>query len=166
MEREGFKSLMRYIERRIDELGERLRGELPLDQVPSDAGVLARSVLPHDDSSLQWSPVGGGLCNDPGPKLEELFGRYVTRYDDKTGAKGRDDGAVWQQFKRSFDAQKVTSRLQPKKIAGADDEVEFAHAYKYAMALFRAALPRSHTSRQHSRKSPPVARSNDGRARL
>lgn len=130
MEREGFKSLMRYIESRIDELGERLRGELPLENLPADAGVLARSVLPHDDSSLQWGPVGGGLCADPANKLEELFSRYVTRYDEKTNAKGRDDGAVWQRFKRSFDAKQVTSRLQPKKITGADDEVEFTHAYK------------------------------------
>ncbi len=130
MEREGFKSLMNYIERRVSELGERLRGELSLEQAPADAGALARSVLPHDDSSLQWSPVGGGLCEDPGLKLEELYQRYVTRYDDKSVNKGRDDGEVWMRFKRSLDSKHVTARLQTKKIAGADDEVEFAHAYK------------------------------------
>ncbi len=130
MERDGFKSLMGYIARRVEELGERLRGELPLEQAPSDAGVLARSILPHDDSSLQWSPVGGGLCEDPDQKLEELYQRYVTRYDDKTTNKGRDDGEVWMRFKRSLDSKHVTARLQPKKIAGADDEVEFNHAYK------------------------------------
>ena len=52
MDREGFKSLMRYIESRVDVMGERLRGELPLEAMPADAGALARSVLPHDDSSL------------------------------------------------------------------------------------------------------------------
>lgn len=130
LEREGFKSLMRYIERRVDELGERLGGELPLEQIPADAGVLARSVLPHDDSSLQWGPVGGGLCDDPATKLENLFSRYVTRYDGKPAVKGRDDGEVWLRFKRSLDAKHISSRLQAKKISGADDEVEFAHAYK------------------------------------
>ncbi len=130
MEKEGFKSLMGYIERRVDELGERLRGELPLEQTPADAGALARSVLPHDDSSLQWSPVGGGLCEDPSAKLEELYRRYVTRYDDKTANKGRDDGEVWMRFKRSLDVKHVTARLQAKKISGADDEVEFTHAYQ------------------------------------
>lgn len=130
MERDGFKSLMRYIERRIDELGDRLRNELSLDQAPADAGLLAKSVLPHDDSSLQWSPVGGGLCDDPSLKLEELYQRYVTRYDDKAANKGRDDGEVWKRFKNSLDSKHVTARLSAKKIAGADDEVEFAHAYK------------------------------------
>lgn len=132
MERDGFKFLMRYIERRIDELGERLRGELPFDHLPADAGALARSVLPHDDSSLQWAPVGGGLCDDPATKLEELFARYVTRYDDKIAAKGRDDGDVWKGFKNSLDSRHVTARLRIKKISGSDDEVEFAHAYQNA----------------------------------
>lgn len=130
MNRDGFKSLMRYIESRIDALGERLRGELPLEAMPADAGALARSVLPHDDSSLQWGPVGGGLCEDPAQKLEDLFHRYVTRYDEKAEAKTRTDDEVWSRFKRALDQQHITSRLQPKKFAVADDEVEFARAYK------------------------------------
>lgn len=130
MEREGFKSLMRYIESRIGELGDRLCNELSLEQTPADAGVLAKSVLPHDDSSLQWSPVSGGLCDDPAVKLEELYQRYVARYDDKFVNKGRDDGEVWKRFKNSLDSKHVTAYLTAKKIAGADDEVEFSHAYK------------------------------------
>ncbi len=130
MNRDGFKSLMGYIESRIDAIGERLRGELSLDQMPADAGGLARLVLPHDDSSLQWAPVGGGLCDDPAQKLEELFLRYVTRYDEKTAQKTRTDDEVWSRFKRALDEQHVTSRLQPKKISVADDEVEFSRAYK------------------------------------
>lgn len=130
MNRDGFKPLMRYIESRIDAMGERLRGELPLEAMPADAGALARSVLPHDDSSLQWGPVGGGLCDDPAQKLEDLFLRYVTRYDEKTALKTRTDDEVWSRFKRALDQQHVTSRLQPKKISVADDEVEFARAYK------------------------------------
>lgn len=130
LDRDGFKSLMRYIESRIGELGERLRGELPLDPMPADAGMLARSVLPHDDSALQWGPVGGGLCDDPARKLEDLFVRYVTRYDERSAAKTRTDDEVWSRFKRALEDQSVTGRLQAKKISVADDEVEFAHAYK------------------------------------
>jgi len=130
MDRESFKSLMRFLANRVDALGERLRGELPLERMPADAGALARSVLPHDDSSLQWGPVGGGLCDDPAQKLEDLFLRYVTRYDEKTDLKTRTDEDVWSRFKRALDQQHVTSRLQPKKFAVADDEVEFARAYK------------------------------------
>jgi len=130
MNRDGFKSLMRYIESRIEAMGERLRGELPLEEIPADAGALARSVLPHDDSSLQWGPVGGGFCDEPAQKLEDLFVRYVTRYDEKSAVKTRTDDEVWSRFKRALDEKHVTSRLQPKKISVADDEVEFARAYK------------------------------------
>lgn len=130
MNREGFKSLMRYIEAQIDAAGVRFQGEFPFEALPADAGALARSVLPHDDSSLQWGSVGGGLCDDPAEKLEELFARYVMRYDDKNLLKTRTDEEVWTQFKRALDERHVTSRLQTKKIAVADDEIEFARAYK------------------------------------
>jgi hypothetical protein len=130
MNRDGFKSLMRYIESRVDELGERLRGELSLETAPADAGVLARSVVPHDDSSLQWGPVGGGLCDDPAQKLEELYTRYVTQFDDKTALRSRTDDQVWSRFKRALDEKHITSRLQPKKISVADDEIEFARSYQ------------------------------------
>jgi hypothetical protein len=130
MDRDGFKSLMRYIEAQVDQVGARLQAELPFEDMPSDAGALARSVLPHDDSSLQWGPVGGGLCEDPRQKLEDLFARYVVRYDDKEVTRSRTDEEVWSRFKRALDERHVTARLQPKTIAVADDEVEFAHAYK------------------------------------
>jgi hypothetical protein len=130
MDRDGFKSMMRYIEAQIDQVGARLQGELPFGELPVDAGALARSVLPHDDSSLQWSAVGGGLCVDPRQKLEELFARYVVRYDDKEVIRSRTDEEVWSRFKRALDEKHITARLQPKKIAVSDDEVEFARAYK------------------------------------
>jgi len=130
MNRDGFKSLMRYIEAQIDAAGARMQGELPLETMPADAGALARSVLPHDDSSLQWGPVGGGLCDDPAQKLEDLFARYVVRYDDKTVVNSRTDEEVWSRFKRALDEKHLTARLQTKKISVADDEVEFARAYK------------------------------------
>src|SRR5882724_11514376 len=46
MNRDGFKSLMRYIESQIDAAGLRMQSELALDTMPADALALARSVLP------------------------------------------------------------------------------------------------------------------------
>ncbi len=128
--RDGFKSLMRYIESQIDAAGARMQGELPLETLPADALALARTVLPHDDSSLQWGPVGGGLCDDPAQKLEDLFARYVERYDDKSVVNSRTDEEVWSRFKRALDEKHLTAHLQPKKISVADDEIEFTRAYK------------------------------------
>ncbi len=130
MDRESFKPLMHYVSSRINALGKRLADELELEKSPKDAGDLARSVLPHDDSSLQWSEVGGGICENPEQKLNELYDRYVIRYDDRHETKTRSDGEVWSRFKKALDEKKVTSYLAPKKIVGKNDEVEFEHSYK------------------------------------
>lgn len=56
---EHFKSLMRYIQSRFEERGARLSSELPFTPASSVIEI-AQSVLPKDDSSLQWSPAGSG----------------------------------------------------------------------------------------------------------
>ena len=62
MDGDSFKSLMRFIQSRFEEFGGRLAGELPFQTSPKTALELAESILPRDDSSLQWSPVGSGLA--------------------------------------------------------------------------------------------------------
>lgn len=130
MERKGFRSNLSHIEARIESLGDRLQNELSFEEIPMDAERLAKSILPHDDSSLQWTSLSGGLCENPSEKLDELYERYIDRYDEKSFNKGRDDSEVWKQFKSSLDSKQITARLSSKKITSADDEVEFEHAYK------------------------------------
>ena len=56
-------------------------GTAPLFDAGTDARALALNVLPEDDSALQWSPTMSGLTADPSRTLEQLYERYVTRYD-------------------------------------------------------------------------------------
>ncbi len=37
-------------------------------------------ILPADDSSLQWSPIGAGATSDPKGTLQKIFERMVMRY--------------------------------------------------------------------------------------
>jgi hypothetical protein len=129
---EYFRGLMRYIEARFEELGHALRNELPLNGMPSDIMEIARSILPPDDSSLQWSEPGGGQTDDPGKTLEALYERMVARYENKQSRSSRDDGEVWRVFKKEFDTHHVSSRLRPKRITAPDDDYEFEHAWKNA----------------------------------
>ncbi len=124
-----FRSLMKYIQARIEELGDRFNGELPLSDAKT-ALDFAQSILPKDDSSLQWSPLGSGLTNDPSRTLEQLFDRLVSRYDEKSPREGRNDQDVWRSFKRSLEERQVLHHFQPKKIAVQDDEIEFEYAWK------------------------------------
>ena len=126
---EQFRSLMRYVQARFEELGERLAGDLPFTEKKSVLD-LAQTILPRDDSSLQWSPAGGGKTDDPSQTLEQLFERMVRRYDERLQPGHRTDEDVWRHFKRSLEERRLLSHFQPKRIAVQDDEVEFQYAWK------------------------------------
>jgi hypothetical protein len=130
MNGESFKSLMRFIQSRFEEMGTNLREELPLEQVPKSVIPLAHSVLPADDSSLQWSEPGGGITEDPSATLENIFSRMVTRYDEAPQYERRSDDDVWRKFKRGLETRHVLRHLHSKKITVHDDEVEFEYAWK------------------------------------
>lgn len=125
-----FRGLMRYIEARFDELGSKLRTELPLFQPPSDISQIAKGILPPDDSSLQWSEAGGGLTENPEKTLEEIYVRIVERYEGVTQRSSRDDEDVWRVFKKELEIKRVLSHLQPKRIIAKDYDYEFEHAWK------------------------------------
>lgn len=86
--------------------------------------------MPEDDSSLQWSEMGGGVSADLEKTLESLFQRLVMKYDSKQERDSRDDDAVWRNFRHKFEEKRVLQRLASKKIIIQNDEVEFKHALK------------------------------------
>lgn len=126
---DAFKASMRFIERRFDEQATSLRKELPLDGKESVI-EFARSVVPADASSLQWSPIKGGITNNAEAMLEHLYERMVSRYDEKQQHERRGDEEVWRSFKRELEALRLAEFFQPKTILSKDDEVQFEHAWK------------------------------------
>ena len=126
---EHFKAMMRHIQAQFEVRGQSLSNELPLSPV---SGVLeiAQSVLPKDDSSLQWSPAGSGRTDDPSRALETIFQRMVMRYEERQGPAVRTDDEVWRHFRRDLEERRLMNHFQSKRIAVQDDEVEFQHAWK------------------------------------
>jgi hypothetical protein len=94
-----------------------------------DAATFARAVLPDDDSSLRWSPVGSGIARDPNAALDRLFDRMVTRYDEKPKAR-RPDDEIWRPVREILRERKISLPLEEKTIRSPLDEVEFKHAWK------------------------------------
>lgn len=129
MQAEHFKSLMRFIQARLEEQGARVVDELPLN-VPSSVVEFAQSVLPRDDSSLQWSPPGSGRTSDPSKTLEQLFERMVMRFEERPAPSVRSDEEVWRNFRKNLEERRLLQHFQPKRIAVQDDEVEFQYAWK------------------------------------
>ena len=89
----------------------------------------ARRVLPLDDSSLQWSPVGVGLTDDPQKTFDHLYHRFVTRYD-RTLQRPKTDDDVWRLVASKLRELDLDVQLEPKRIEGIADSVEFRHAWK------------------------------------
>jgi hypothetical protein len=127
---EHFRAVMRHVQARFEQLGERLSVESTASGGPSLLDI-ARGVLPADDSSFQWGPVGVGLAADPSQKLEALFNRMVMRYDEQAATRiRRTDDDVWRNFKRDLEQRRLLRYFEPKTISVRDDEIRFEHAWK------------------------------------
>jgi len=127
---EHFRAVMRHVQARFEHLGERQSTD---SGAPGGQSLLdiAKGVLPADDSSFQWGPVGVGLAADPSQKLEALFNRMVMRYDEQTPTRTRrTDDDVWRDFKRDLEQRRLLKYFEPKTIAVQDDEFRFEHAWK------------------------------------
>jgi hypothetical protein len=123
---EAFKTAVRSIERAI----KRLASEADdLFAAFADAGAFAKKVLPDDDSSFIWGPIGSGLTSDPVDTLDKLYDRFVGRYDERAPYH-RDDADVWKPVRDRLEQLNLADRLQAKTIRSSLDHVEFKHALK------------------------------------
>lgn len=124
----AFRASMRIVERALRTLAAKHQkdGMFPRE---TNAVALAVRVLPADDSSLQWSPLGSGVSKDPRQELEHLFTRLVAKYDDKQGRRRSDDD-VWRPIRDKLDEAKLSDKLTPTVIRGKVDELSFDHAWK------------------------------------
>ncbi|NOT54380.1 MAG: DUF3037 domain-containing protein [Deltaproteobacteria bacterium] len=130
IEGEHFKRMMRHISSGIEELADRLSAELPLEKGPYDVRGWVDQVWPPDDSSLQFSPVRGGITENPQATLEELYERFVERYARRVQPPSRADEDILKIFRDTLAQRQVLARLHPKKILTADYEHEFPLAWK------------------------------------
>ncbi|HBR17087.1 MAG TPA: hypothetical protein DD725_05700 [Deltaproteobacteria bacterium] len=128
--KDHFRKSARFIQDRMEEEGRRLRDELQLEKVPGGIKEVAAKVLPVDDSSLQFSPEGYGLTDDPQKTLDQIYSRYVEKYHEKVERQRRTEDDVWRTFKKPLEEKKVLEHLKPHIIASKDYELEFKHCRK------------------------------------
>lgn len=123
------RSVMRYLQARFEEHAAKLGNELPLNW-PNSILEIAHSVLPPDDSSLQWSEPNGGITEDPAATLEQLYDRLVEKYEQKPQPPSRMDDDVWKVYRKELESKQVLARMQPKRIIARDYDHEFEHAWR------------------------------------
>jgi hypothetical protein len=91
--------------------------------------LIAREAVPHDDSSLQWSQVGGGFTSNSQETFERLYNQFVARYDHKSTHRRTDD-EIWRPVIAKLAERNLDIEMQEKVIAGSLDDVTFKHAWK------------------------------------
>ena len=123
-----YRQITRFVQSRIDELGQRLISELPLKSPPKNIEDVLAQVLPPDDSAMQFSSAGGGFSSDLPKTLHELYLRYVDRYVARGARPSRNDEDVWKVFKAPLEKREVIKHLRPKKIIAPNYDYEFEHA--------------------------------------
>lgn len=123
-----FRQITRFLESRIEMLGQKLNSELPFANPPKNIEDVLAQVLPPDDSAIQFSTAGGGFTSDPEKTLNELYVRYVERYVSKTARPSRDDEEVWKVFKDPLEKRQIIKHLRPKRIVAPNYDYEFTRA--------------------------------------
>jgi hypothetical protein len=110
-----------------------------------DAATMAKSILPADDSALQWSAPGGGTTENPAQVLEELFKRMVTRHEEEHPVVRRTDEEVWQPFEAALQARnrQILSSLQAKELSAGSFRHRFEHAWQPEQGPLHLLLPLS-----------------------
>jgi hypothetical protein len=128
VEKPHLKSLLGYIDRRFQSLA----AEIPETLIERHPKLqeLANSILPADDSAVQWSAVQGGLTRNPEEELERLFARLVTHYEDRADKRHRTDLDVWRVFSQPLREKRVLDKLTEKTLVAKDFEHTFEHAWK------------------------------------
>lgn len=124
----AFKEALRAVRTAIEKLEKRERSA-GLFQSPSDAITFARKALVTDDSSFQWSPPGSGITRDAAATLDQLYDRFVTRYD-RQGVRRRDDADVWKPIRDKLEELKVADKFVERTFRGTVDEITLEHAWK------------------------------------
>ena len=125
-----FRQVLRYIQARLEEEGERLASELPFDKLPLGVLEFTTKILPVDDSSLQFSPEGYGITENLQETLEKLYNRYVEQYYDKPERHSRSDEDIWKVFKKSLEEKRILSNLKPHQIVGNNYDYEFKYCWQ------------------------------------
>lgn len=132
----SFSMSVKAILNGLDQEKNRTEMSLQLSRT-TDLTSRLRQILPADDSALQWSEIGSGVCEDHEEALNQLFSRYVTKYDkveslkDKTNVlhKKKDDD-IWRPVNLKLKSMHLDVKFQKKKIEGKNDSIEFDRAYK------------------------------------
>lgn len=122
----SYRRVIKHVEDRLRARQSDLaQGDL-LGEQPSDLMALVYSIVPPDDSALQWSPLMGGITDDLARRVDELFDELVLRHEAKLGRERRDEQSMRRSIDKALAEAGLLNRVRRDvEVAGEDYEYSF-----------------------------------------
>ncbi len=129
---EFYRRYVNHLQSEFDRLIARVRSDQLslLDEFPEQLESLLASILPPDDSSVQFGPMSGGMAENLDGVFEQLYQRFVEQYLTKQDRASRDDDEVWHTFKQPLAELQILHQLQKHVVRVRKEAFEFDHAWK------------------------------------
>lgn len=99
-------------------------------------------ILPANDSSLKFSNVRSGITENLTRTFDELYGRFISKYEKRSEHISKDDKAAWSEYKKVFEKYNIDQKLiKPDvKVKTRVDEFNFDFAWKNGVWNFYKPL--------------------------
>lgn len=129
IDRDNYVRMIRSLEKSLNGLGKQIQTPSFFEERQSIADLLT-TVLPVDNSSLEFGLFGAGLAHDLEQELEQLFLRFVEKYEERPRTERRKDEDVRRHYARIFAQYDLDEYLQPRELGTENYKFKFEYAYK------------------------------------
>jgi Protein of unknown function (DUF3037) len=103
-------------------------GDLFATQINAEQLVL--KALPLDDHGIQAGSMGNGMTLDLDTALDQLFDRFVLKYDGKQKSTRRDDSDIWRPMQSRFKSEQVADLFSEATVVAKSDVQKFEHTWR------------------------------------
>jgi Protein of unknown function (DUF3037) len=92
---------------------------------------ITNAILTADDSALECCPMNYGIDLSGEAALDDLFERRINKYNHDSHKDSHDDRYVWRKvYKKYFDANGITGKLEEHAVHTDHDTIQFDKAWK------------------------------------
>jgi hypothetical protein len=131
---EHYRQYIDSLQRKFDGLVKELsssNGQISFgEKMPDTLDALLATILPPDDSTIQFGTLQGGMAVDIEIVFADMYHRLVETYIPTEERASRNEHDIWNFYSRPLHSQNVISLLRPIIITTPLDDFELEHAWK------------------------------------
>jgi len=128
----GYKQMVRHLNARFESIAKQWRDDVAtlFDPAASSDPAPLQRILRDDASCFQWSATMGGIYDDLGTRLEQLFQEFVARHEADEPRERRTEGEIWQNVRRTLEHHNIYRTDATTTIVGPHYEYAFKFGWQ------------------------------------